>query len=63
MKLSHIKHATLGDLEMRTYFVGFLAANRSRRGRVLALWCIVQSGNVQNLDTITVLQPAYPAFL
>lgn len=62
MKLSHIKHATLGDLEMKTYFVGFLAANRSRRGRVLALWCTVQSGNVQNLDTITVLQQAYSAF-
>lgn len=51
MKLSLIKPATLRDLETRTCFVGFLAASKSRRGRVLALWCTVQSGNVQNLDT------------
>jgi len=58
VKWSLVKDANLRDLEMRTCFAGFLAANGSTRGPVLALCYTVQSGNGQHLDAITVSQQA-----
>lgn len=62
-KLSFVKYVNLTDLELSSRFGLLLAENGSMRRSVLALQYTVQSGNVQYLDAIAVLQQAYPAFL